>query len=78
MVEARVRRLPGYVELTESRRRGPGAKLRQYASRMLGDMQPLRGSDAVGPLLVHTMSISLHDCCCTAAKLGRCARQDAG
>lgn len=41
MVEARVRRLPGYVERVElTRQKGPAYRLRQYASRVLGDMQP--------------------------------------
>ncbi len=40
MVEARVRRLPGYVERVElTRQKGPAYRLRQYASRVLGDMQ---------------------------------------
>lgn len=40
MVEARVRRLPGYVERVElTRQKGPAFRLRQYASRVLGDMQ---------------------------------------
>ena len=40
MVEARVRRLPGYVERLElTRQKGPAFRLRQYASRVLGDMQ---------------------------------------
>ena len=41
MGEARVRRLPGYVERVElTRQKGPAFRLRQYASRVLGDMQP--------------------------------------
>lgn len=48
MVEARVRRLPGYVERVElTRQKGPAFRLRQYASRVLGDMQP---PDEVGHL----------------------------
>ncbi|KAL3156021.1 hypothetical protein ABBQ32_013009 [Trebouxia sp. C0010 RCD-2024] len=40
MVEARVRRLPGYVERVElTRQKGPAYRLRQYASRVMGDMQ---------------------------------------
>lgn len=40
MVEARVRRLPGYVERVElTRQKGPAYRLRQYASKVLGDMQ---------------------------------------
>lgn len=39
MVEARVRRLPGYVERVELvRQKGPAYRLRQYASKVLGDL----------------------------------------
>ena len=35
-----MRRLPGYVERVElTRQKGPAYRLRQYASRVLGDMQ---------------------------------------
>ena len=44
MIEARVRRLPGYVEVESYKERGPGARLRRYASRLVGDMQPARAS----------------------------------
>ena len=39
MVEARVRRLPGYVERVElMRQKGPAYRLRQYASKVLSDL----------------------------------------
>lgn len=44
MIEARVRRLPGYVEVESYKETGPGARLRRYASRLVGDMQPARAS----------------------------------
>ena len=35
-----MRRLPGYVERVElTRQKGPAYRLRQYAARVLGDMQ---------------------------------------
>ena len=52
-----MRRLPGYVERVElTRQKGPAYRLRQYASRVLGDMQlpdeVLRAADKNRPNLL--------------------------
>lgn len=53
MVEARVRRLPGYVERVELvRHKGPAYRLRQYASKVLGDLHH--------PYQVNLTAVRLH------------------
>ena len=64
MVEARVRRLPGYVERVElTRQKGPAFRLRQYASRVWCDMQP---PEQVG---AHMLGSSVS---CSAGMSGHC------
>lgn len=52
-----MRRLPGYVERVElMRQKGPAFRLRQYASKVLGDMQLTNEVNSLRPPYV------LHSC----------------